>query len=329
MKILVTGGAGYIGSHTVRLLVDKGCDVVVFDNLSTGHKQALPPQAVLVEGDIRDQARIMACALEHKPDACVHFAGSIISSESVEKPAEYFENNCTGTLNLARALAKAGAKGIVFSSSCSVYGNAPSLPLHEGLPLNPESPYAESKLIAEKMLRWVGQGAGMGVVALRYFNAAGADPEGRIGQDFSPCVHLIPIAVNAAMGKRESMAIYGTDYDTPDGTCVRDYIHICDLARAHVKAIEKIMDGFSGFEAYNCGVGKGYSVKQVIEMVKKVSGRDFKVTTAPARKGDPAALFSDNTKIVSQLGWEPEFGLEQIVSHAWNWHLSHPEGFCM
>lgn len=327
MKILVVGGAGYIGSHTVRMLVDEGVEVCVFDNLESGHLNAIDLARVgFFRGDIRRKEDLRACIKGAGFDACILFAGYIVSSESVAKPEKYFENNCTGALNLLDVMVECGMKSIVFSSSCSVYGTTDKVPLNETLPEHPESPYAESKLIVERYLKWYCSAHDMGAVALRYFNAAGAHPDGNLGQDFSPVCHLIPIAVEAAMGKRAAMNIYGTDFPTPDGTCVRDYIHICDLARAHVLALEKLCRGERGHFVYNCGVGRGYSVREVIEKVKEISGRDFPVAEAPPRPGDPAMLYSDNSLITKDLGWKPVFDLDAIVRTAWNWHSSHPEG---
>ena len=328
MKVLVVGGAGYIGSHTVRALADAGFEVCVFDNLESGHLNALDLDRVqFFRGDIRRRGDIDACVEGAGFDACVLFAGYIVSSESVAAPGKYFENNCAGALNLLEAMAANRIGSIVFSSSCSVYGTTDRMPLSELHPEHPESPYAESKLIVERMLKWFSGAHGIGSVALRYFNAAGAHPDGTLGQDFSPVCHLVPIAVEAALGKRDGMSIYGTDFPTPDGTCVRDYVHICDLARAHVLALEKLASSGPGHFVYNCGAGRGYSVREVIDKVKEVSGRDFDVSLAPRRPGDPAMLYSDNSLISRELGWAPTFDLDAVVRTAWDWHSRNPRGF--
>ncbi len=326
MKVLVTGGAGYIGSHTVLALREAGAEVTVFDRLSTGHREAAG-DARLVVGDLLDPRSLEAAFSGAPFEACVHFAGSIVTSESMQNPAGYFRNNVGGSVNLFEALVRHRVPAVVFSSSCAVYGNAASLPLTEDLPENPESPYAETKAMTERLLRWFHRVHGLSSISLRYFNAAGADPLGRRGQDFSPPSHLIPLAISAALGQRPSLTVYGSDFPTRDGTCIRDYIHVTDLARAHLRALEVLRAGPARCSHYNCGTGRGHTVSEVIGRVRAVSGRDFPVQQGPRRPGDPAALYADNTRIVRDLGWKPELDLDAIIETAWRWHAAHLRGY--
>ncbi|MBC7282750.1 UDP-glucose 4-epimerase GalE [Hoeflea sp.] len=320
MSVLVTGGAGYIGSHMVLALLDHGEDVVVIDNLSTGNEWAVPPQARFYKADIADAQALDRIFASHAIDAILHFAGLIIVSESVELPLDYYlENACKSRLLIERAL-EAKVQNFIFSSSAAVYG-APGLePVSESAPFAPESPYGTSKLMTEWMLRDVAAvNPGFRYAALRYFNVAGADPKMRAGQSSRQSTHLIKIAAEAATGKRDGMQIFGDDFDTPDGTCVRDYIHVTDLAHAHYCALAYLRAGGPSVAA-NCGYGSGYSVRQVVDAVKAVSGVDFKVTQAPRRAGDAAMIVADSTFAREAFGWAPELDdLETIIRHALEW----------
>ena len=325
MKILVTGGAGYIGSHTVDLLQKEGYEVVVFDNLVYGHKEAV--SCPLVVGDLLDKKAVRKVFEENKFTAVIHFAAYALAGESMSKPGKYFENNILGGLNLLEAMKDFGVKYIVFSSTCAVYGYPEKLPVTESSPLNPVSVYGESKLTFEKILRWYDEIYGIKNICLRYFNAAGADLEGRIGEDHQPETHIIPLAIKTALGQQEEFTLFGDDYPTPDGTCIRDYIHVLDLASAHIKALE-FLQKENRSDIFNVGTGNGYSNKQILEMVKKISGVDFPIKIAPRRPGDPAAIWADNKKIKKVLGWQPKYSdLEIIIRSAWKWHQSHPFGF--
>jgi len=325
MKILVTGGAGYIGSHTVDLLQKEGYEVVVFDNLVYGHKEAV--SCPLVVGDLLDKKAVRKVFEENKFTAVIHFAAYALAGESMSKPGKYFENNILGGLNLLEAMKDFGVKYIVFSSTCAVYGYPEKLPVTESSPLNPVSVYGESKLTFEKILRWYDEIYGIKNICLRYFNAAGADLEGRIGEDHQPETHIIPLAIKTALGQQKEFTLFGDDYPTPDGTCIRDYIHVLDLASAHIKALE-FLQKENRSDIFNVGTGNGYSNKQILEMVKKISGVDFPIKIAPRRPGDPAAIWADNKKIKKVLGWQPKYSdLEIIIRSAWKWHQSHPFGF--
>ncbi len=321
MKILVTGGAGYIGSVTVKMLLDEGHETTVFDNLERGHSPALDPRARFIRGDLREREGIAKAMLDVKPDAVVHFAAYALVGESMAHPEWYFGNNVGGGINLAEAMIKAQVKRIVFSSTCATYGQPDSDRISEETPQRPTNPYGESKLMFEKILGWYNRIYGMEPVFLRYFNAAGATEEH--GEDHDPETHLIPNVLKAALGKAGEMKIFGDDYDTPDGTCVRDYIHVWDLARAHVMALCK-----PGTFAVNLGTGQGCSVRQVIETARAVSGRPIPVVKCPRRHGDPANLVADCSMAAGLLGWKPErSSIEEIVRSAWNWHRAHPKGY--
>jgi UDP-glucose 4-epimerase len=324
MSILVTGGCGYIGSHMVHELVDGGQDVVVLDNLTTGFRWALPPQARIVVGDIGDQDLVAAIIAKHKVTGIIHFAGSIVVPQSVTDPLGYYFNNTVKSRALIAAAVQAGVDKFIFSSTAAVYGMAKEMPVRETTPLDPMSPYGSSKLMTEIMLRDTAAAHNFRYVALRYFNVAGADPKGRTGQSTPRATHLIKVASETALGKRASMDVFGTDYPTADGTCIRDYIHVKDLARAHVAALGHLQSGGKS-DVFNCGYGKGFSVLDVIDAVKRVSGVDFAVKMGPQRPGDPAAIVAASDKIRDQLGWKPEYdNLDTIVGHAlaWEAHLA-------
>jgi len=326
MAILVTGGAGYIGSHTVRQLVDAGSTVVVLDNFYSGHRWAVAEQATLVEGDIADQALVEEIVKKHHIEAVVHFAGYIVVPESVSDPVKYYENNVVGSIRLIDACARAGVRQFVFSSSAAVYGMPDDLPIQESAPLLPINPYGNTKLITEMTLRDI-EGAYADAdqpfrfVALRYFNAAGAQVSGDLGQATPEATHLIKVACEAACGVRDKLSIFGNDFPTTDGTCVRDYIHVDDLASAHLKALSYLVEGGESV-SLNCGYGKGYSVAEVVEQFKVVSGVDFPVEMAPRRAGDPPELTANNTEIRRCLGWEPQYDdLSLICKTAYDWEI--------
>jgi UDP-glucose 4-epimerase len=328
MTVLVTGGAGYIGSHMVLKLLEEREDVVVIDNLSAGHKWAVPAQAVFYNADIADQNALDSIFATHKIDAIMHFAGAIVVSQSVELPLDYYrENTCKSRTLIERALNE-GVEHFIFSSTAAIYGAPGLAPVAESAPFAPESPYGTSKLMTEWMLRDVAAvNPGFRYAALRYFNVAGADPQMRAGQSSRVSTHLIKIAAEAATGKRDGISIFGDDFQTPDGTCVRDYIHVTDLANAHYQALSYLRKGGPSVAA-NCGYGSGYSVRQVVESVKAVSGVDFPVTPAPRRTGDAAMIVADSTLARDLLGWSPEFDdLETIIRHALEWEqrlAQHP-----
>lgn len=327
MSVLVTGGAGYIGSHAAHQLVDAGEDVVVLDDLSTGVRENVPGEAVFVEGDVGDAGRVEELVARAGVEAVMHFAGSIVVPESVEQPLAYYENNTCKTRTLLEACVEQGVESFIFSSTAAVYGEPEEVPVDEGTPTEPINPYGASKLMIEWMLRDVARAReGFEYVALRYFNVAGADPQGRTGQSTPDATHLIKVASQAAAGKREYIEIYGTDYPTPDGTGVRDYIHVTDLADAHLAALSYLREGGAS-EVMNCGYGRGFSVREVIEAVKAVSGVDFEVREAARRAGDPAALVSDPSKLRETVDWEPAHGeLEEIVGTALKWEGIRGEG---
>lgn len=318
MKILVTGGAGYIGSHMVRLLTELGHSVVTFDDLSSGFRDAVLG-GELVQGSLHDKAALNALFSAHQFDAVVHFAGSIVVSESVRDPAKYYQNNLTGTLNLLNAMRAHGVNNLVFSSTAAIFGVPQYVPIDEQHPQLPINPYGMTKWVTEQILRDYDAAYGMRSVALRYFNAAGAAPDAALGERHDPETHLIPLALRAAKGELPELTVFGTDYDTPDGTCLRDYIHILDLCDAHVLALRHL---FSGGESrsYNLGNGQGYSVKEVIQAAERISGKSISVQYGPRRAGDPPRLVADASKIREDWGWTPRFdSLERIIEHAWRW----------
>jgi len=316
--ILVTGGAGYIGSHYVLYERARGSEVVVLDNLIYGHREALL-DAPLVVGDLGDRAVLERLFCDYPIDAVVHFAAFASVPESVAKPEKYYTNNVAATLTLLEAMRAHGVRHFVFSSSCATYGNPQYVPMDEKHPQNPINPYGESKFFCEKMFAAYDHAHDLRFVSLRYFNAAGADPDGRIGESHDPETHLIPIVLQAAKGTRESVTVYGTDYDTPDGTCIRDYIHILDLAQAHALALDHLRAGGSS-DCYNLGSEHGYSVREVIQLCEQVTGRSIKTVEGPRRPGDPPRLVASSAKIKAELGWTPKYvTLEEIVSTAWRW----------
>lgn len=325
MKVLVTGGAGYIGSITNRELVKSGFETVIFDNLSEGHKESIG-ETRYIKGDLTSKEAIEKVFQDERFDGVVHFAAKALAGESMDKPYEYFQNNIIGGLNLLEAMHKGSCNKIVFSSTCAVYGNPKTLPVDENTVQNPLSVYGETKRMFESILDWYGKLYNIFSISLRYFNAAGATEDGKLGEDHKMETHIIPLAIKAAIGNTP-FALYGDKYDTPDGTCLRDYIHVIDLASAHVLALQQLAKtGIS--TVFNLGTQKPYSNKEVIAMVKKITGKDFPVTIAPPRKGDPAAIYADSTKAKNELGWEPKYDdLENIVKTAWKWHKSHPKGY--
>ena len=319
MTILVTGGAGYIGSHMVHALLDTGESVVVLDNLSTGFRWAVPETVPFVVGDTGDQARVAAVVAEHRVDAIIHFAASIVVPESVADPLGYYRNNTVNSRALIETAVKSGVRHFIFSSTAAVYGNPLHIPIGEDDPAVPVSPYGSSKLMTEIMLRDAAVAHGLSYIILRYFNVAGADPRLRTGQSTKGATHLIKVAVETAIGLRPMMEVFGTDYETPDGTCIRDYIHVCDLVRAHADALGHLRSGRPSL-TLNCGYGRGFSVLEVIDTVKRVAGIDFKVMTSGRRAGDPARIVADGTRIRSLLGFTPQFDdLATIVDHALKW----------
>lgn len=328
MKIAVLGGAGYIGSHTVYELIDRGCDVIVIDSLETGHIKAVHPKAKLYKGDIRDSEFLDNVFEKEKGiDVVIHFAAYSLVGESMTDPLKYYKNNMYGTMVLLEAMVKHGIDKIVFSSTAATYGEPEKTPILETDRTSPTNTYGETKLSMEKMFKWTGLAHGIKFVSLRYFNACGAHTNGLIGEDHSPETHLIPLILQVPNGKRDAISIFGTDYNTPDGTCIRDYIHVLDLAQAHILAAEYLMKG-NDSSIFNLGNGVGHSVKQVIETAKRVTGLPIKVILGERRAGDPAILIASSEKAKSVLGWKPRHDdLEEIISTAWNWHKNHPNGF--
>lgn len=318
MKILVTGGAGYIGSITAKRLEKEGYEVLVFDNLSCGHKEAVSSK--LVVGDLTDKDFLFESLKDEKFDGVIHFAAYALAGESMDNPYKYFQNNITGGLNLLEFMKEKGIFNIIFSSTCAVYGYPQKLPVTENEEKKPVSVYGESKLMFEKVLKWYDKIYGIKHINLRYFNAAGAALDGSLGEAHIPETHIIPIAIESALGKRTKFELYGNDYQTPDGTCVRDYIHVEDLVEAHLLALKKLSESNKS-DSYNLGTGKGYSNKEVLEMIKKVSGVNFNIETKERREGDPAAIYADSKKAKEELGFHPKYSdLETIVKTAWKWH---------
>ena len=321
MKILVVGGAGYIGSVCSELLLDEGHSVTIFDNLSEGHRRALDPRAEFVEGDLVDRQSIEKTLAKQRPDAVMHFAANALVGESMQNPSKYFRNNIANGLNLLDAIVAAGVGKIIFSSTCAIFGPPERLPIDETTPPRPINPYGESKLAFEKILRWYGEIHGLKFVSLRYFNAAGASA--KFGEDHRVETHLIPNVLKVALGEKPNVEIFGTDYETPDGTCVRDYIHILDLARAHILALNSAKSDF-----YNLGTGGGASVREVIDSCRKITGRKIDIVEKPRRPGDPPRLIASSEKIKRELGWKPQFqSLDAIIESAWKWHQKFPRGY--
>jgi UDP-glucose 4-epimerase len=321
MKILVVGGAGYIGSICVELLLDDGHEVAVFDNLTEGHRRAVDDRAAFIEGDLSDRKKIEVALSSTRPEAVMHFAANALVGESMRDPSKYFRNNVASGLNLLDAMVATGVQRLVFSSTCAIFGLPERVPIDETLPPRPINPYGESKLAFEKILRWYDQIHGLRFVSLRYFNAAGASAN--FGEDHRVETHLIPNVLKVALGQKPRVEIYGTDYETPDGTCVRDYIHILDLAQAHILAFDSPKSEF-----YNLGTGGGSSVREVIDAARKVTGAKIETVERPRRPGDPPRLIAASEKIERDLGWQPRFqSLEAILESAWNWHQKFPHGY--
>ena len=316
--IFVTGGAGYIGSHAVKELRTQGYQPLVYDDLSTGHRWAVRKNE-LIEGDLRDTSHLKKILQTEKPFAVMHFAASALVGESMENPEFYFRNNVINTVNLLDAMLACGVHCFIFSSSAAVYGNARQVPIPEDHPLEPVNPYGEGKAFVEKALRWYGEAHALKYISLRYFNAAGADPQGELGEAHDPETHLIPRILEVAAGKRSSIEIYGTDYDTPDGTCIRDYIHVTDLAQAHVLALEALLHGGHS-RVYNLGNQTGFSVKEVVEVAREVTGHPIPTKESPRRRGDPPVLVAGSERIKKELGWKPRYAdLTTILETAWRW----------
>ncbi len=325
--ILVMGGAGYIGSHTALELVKAGNDVVIADNLVTGYRSAVPEGARFYQGDLRDIGFLDNLFKTEKIDAVIHFAAYSLVGESVTNPLKYYDNNLCGTKVLLESMVKNGIDKIVFSSTAATYGEPENIPILESDRTCPTNPYGETKLAMEKMFDWTAKAHGLHYVSLRYFNACGADESGNIGEAHNPESHLIPLILQVPNGKRDAISVFGTDYDTPDGTCIRDYIHVTDLAQAHILAVQYLMNGGKN-DIFNLGNGVGYSVKEVIETARKVTGHPIPAVEAPRRAGDPARLVASSEKAKKILGWKPVHdSLEEIISSAWKWHKNHPDGY--
>lgn len=321
MRVLVTGGAGYIGSVATEMLLNAGHEVTVFDSLERGHVQALDARATFIKGDLRERQSIGNAVAESKPDSVMHFAAYALVPESMEKPEIYFRNNVVGGINLAEAMLDHGVKRIVFSSTCATYGEPEEVPIRETTPQRPANPYGESKLGFEKVLQWYSQLRDFKTVFLRYFNVCGAT--GKFGEDHDPETHIIPLVLQVAQGKRDRIGIYGDDYETPDGTCIRDYVHVSDLVDAHIRALD--VDESCVF---NLGNGTGFSVKEVVEAARNVTGHPIPVEISARRAGDPARLVAAADKAKTELGWQPAYtDLDSIIETAWNWHRAHPNGY--
>ncbi len=321
MRVFITGGAGYIGSVCAELLLDQGHEIAIFDNLIEGHRHAVDSRANFIRGELADRAQVELALSSMRPDAVMHFAAYALVPESMRDPSKYFRNNVSNGLNLLDAMVAAGVPRMIFSSTCALFGPPERVPIDETAPTRPINPYGESKLVFEKILRWYDEIHGLKFVSLRYFNAAGATE--KLGEDHRPETHLIPNVLNIALHRRANLEIYGTDYDTPDGTCIRDYIHIVDLARAHILALGATASGF-----YNLGTGGGSSVREVIAACRRITGRKIEVVEKPRRPGDPPRLIASSKKIKKELGWEPQFqSLDAIIESAWAWHQKFPNGY--
>lgn len=327
MKVLVAGGAGYIGSHAVRALVARGHSVAVVDNLCRGHRQAVHAKAAFHRIDLADTAGLAEVLRQEKVDCVIHFAALAYVAESVTHPLSYYANNTAGTINLLRAMDETGVRYLVFSSTCATYGEPQQVPIVETTPQRPINPYGWSKWCVEQVLRdYAESEPRFGFVSLRYFNVAGCAADGSLGEDHDPETHLIPVVLQAALGRREKVVVFGTDYPTPDGTCIRDYIHVDDLVDAHLVAMEALRPGEKRF--YNLGIGRGYSVREVIDAAGRVTGRPIPVEYGPRRPGDPAILYADASKIQAELGWKPRYTeIDAIVQTAWQWFRNHPFGY--
>ncbi|WP_082233307.1 UDP-glucose 4-epimerase GalE [Halobacillus massiliensis] len=327
MAVLVCGGAGFIGSHAVAQLLDNNESVVIIDNLQNGHRAAVLEGAKYYNGDLRDKKFLNEVFSENEIASVIHFAADSLVGESVEQPLKYYDNNVNGAISLLSVMAVHNVRRIVFSSTAAAYGEAERMPIQETDPTVPTNPYGETKLAIEKMLKWTEKAHGIEYVILRYFNVAGADPAGRIGEDHRPETHLIPIILQVALGKREKVFIFGEDYATKDGTCVRDYIHVTDLVDAHLLAIEHLKAG-KGSNTFNLGNGEGFTVKEVIDAARRVTGHEIPADSAPRRAGDPAQLVASSEKAIKELGWKPKYSeLETMIHTAWNWFQKNPDGY--
>ena len=326
MKVLVTGGAGYIGSHVVHMLIERGYTVVVYDNLINGNRQAVHQDAKLIVGDLHDIPTLKQAFDGHNFDGVMHFASEILVGESMEKPFKYLRDNVYTVINVLEQATAHNVKRFILSSTANLYDKPERIPIDESEPLIPGSVYGETKFIAERLLGWMDRIYGLRYCCLRYFNACGAHPNGHIGEAHDPESHLIPLVLQVALGQRDAIKIFGTDYDTPDGTCIRDYVHVLDLAHAHILALEALQDGRS--RVYNLGSGSGYSVREVIETARAVTGHPIPAIESERRDGDLPVLVADSDKIGRELGWEPQYNtLAPIIETAWNWHQSHPHGY--
>lgn len=326
MRVLVTGGAGYIGSHVVQMLVESDYDVVVYDNLSSGHRQAVHPDAELIIGDLHDIPALQQAFSTSNVDGIMHFASRILVGESMRQPFSYLRDNVYTVINLLEAASEHNVQRFILSSTANLFDQPDRIPIDEDEALIPGSIYGETKFIAERLLSWMERLYGIKYCCLRYFNACGAHPDGHIGEAHDPESHLIPLVLQVALGQRDAIQIYGSDYDTPDGTCIRDYIHVQDLARAHILALQALEDGCS--RVYNLGSGSGYSVREVIDTARRVTRHPIPAIEAPRRAGDLPILVADSAKIAGELGWESHFNsLELIIQTAWNWHRRHPHGY--
>ena len=327
MNILVTGGAGYIGSHAVRKLIEAGHTVIVLDNLSYGHRASLPETLTFYQADLKETDKIEEILRKHQIQAVMHFAALISVGESVQKPLLYYQNNTAGAMSLLEAMERVGVKRFVFSSTAAVYGEPEETPIYETTRQLPINPYGRSKWFVEQILRDIADAdPEFGFIAFRYFNVAGASGDASIGEDHNPETHLIPLVLFAAMGKRETITLFVTDYPTPDGTCIRDYVHVDDLVAAHVLGIEALSDGDAQF--YNLGIGRGYSVKEILGAAKNVTNKEIPAIFGERREGDPAVLFAHSEKVQRELGWQPlHIDIEEIIASAWHWHTTHPEGY--
>ncbi|MCP8969855.1 UDP-glucose 4-epimerase GalE [Ectobacillus ponti] len=327
MSVLVLGGAGYIGSHAVYQLIDQGEQVVIIDNLETGHKEAVHPKAAFYEGDMRNPDFLRSVFEKESIDAVIHFAANSLVGESMENPLKYYDNNVYGTQVLLQAMMEYGVKNIVFSSTAATYGEPETVPITEATATNPTSTYGETKLAMEKMMKWTEQAHGLRYVALRYFNVAGARQTAEIGEDHRPETHLVPIILQTALGQRSHITIFGEDYDTPDGTCIRDYVHVEDLIQAHLLALQYLRDGGKS-DVFNLGSSQGFSVKEMIEAARAVTGKDIPAQAGPRRAGDPSTLIASSDKAKRVLGWNPtRTSVTRIIEDAWRWHSSHPAGY--
>ncbi|MHB1155414.1 MAG: UDP-glucose 4-epimerase GalE [Phycisphaerales bacterium] len=327
MNVMVAGGAGFIGSHAVKQLIEAGHHVVVVDNLFRGHREAVHPKADFVEADLADTDLLEKTLAEHQVECVMHFAALAYVGESVTQPLDYYDKNTAGTISMLKAMKKIGVKKMVFSSTCATYGEPATMPIVETMPQCPINPYGWSKLFVERILiDYAASDPRFAFIAPRYFNVAGSAEDGSIGEDHQPESHLIPVVIQAALGLRDKITVFGTDYPTPDGTCIRDYVHVTDLCDAHILAMNTLSPGDARF--YNLGIGRGYSVREIIESVKRVSGRRFTIEYGERRPGDPPTLYADAGKVEKELGWKPNYtDLDKIVATAWNWFVNHPQGY--